>query len=319
MQKLLISSLAAVAAVAVIALGILGPWNQTPQTASIDEDARLEVERLRSELVTLQGQIDQLSQSFEFAMIERADEGDDGEDGAAAASEEGGGAKSALAAAEELRRTSGDEGLRAYVAQVIEDDRRERAEKRQQAIAQHQAEIEALHQGPYGDQNFRVNSMAKKLGLSDRQKQHYYDLVVDYNAQIKTARQEEAKDRANRQVYRDRRKVIRKEFATVFAQALDPEQTEVFNALNEWETRPDGSVVNAVTFHDTWGGNQGAAALTPSVRYYNYIHTTTDDGTAATGTVEAFAKPIVEKLERATVELQVEHERAASSAGASDK
>ena len=73
------------------------------------------------------------------------------------------------------------EALRGYVRQALQDERRERQEKARQRSQEWQREMKAMREGPYGKYNFKINSMAKKLDLSDAQKQILHDSLVWYD------------------------------------------------------------------------------------------------------------------------------------------
>jgi hypothetical protein len=148
--------------------------------------------------------------------------------------------RAAQAVAAKLRDEGGEESLRNYIARVIDERREERlAEQRRQA-EERQREHKAMYEGPYGQHNFKVNSMAKKLDFSERQKQYYYAILLDYNNRIQATREQEQQDQENRQLYQEQRKELRKEFAAVITRALDPQQAEAFGQLPEREQRPDG-------------------------------------------------------------------------------
>lgn len=134
-----------------------------------------------------------------------------------------------------------DEELRDYIVRVMDDVREEKlAEQRRQA-EERRRELIALNDGPYGVHNFKVNTMAKRLELSDRQKEHYYLNLVEYNQLIQRSRENESQDKENRQQYRDERKRIRGEFSQVILSSLTPQQAETFSSLPSHEQQPDGS------------------------------------------------------------------------------
>jgi hypothetical protein len=124
---------------------------------------------------------------------------------------------------------------------VVEEQRQERVAQAQEAAAQRRAEIAALHEGPYGAHNFKVNTMSQRLDFADYQKQRYHDLLLAYTDRITVSREEEDLDQENRQRYRDRRSELRKQFVSEVTNILEPDQAEVFAALPEFEQRPDGT------------------------------------------------------------------------------
>ena len=147
--------------------------------------------------------------------------------------------------------------LRTFVRDVIEEERVERQAAERRRAEERAREIAALHEGPYGEHNFKVNSMAERLGLSDSQAQHYYSNLVTYNALIAEARQLERTDPDNREVYRSRRSDLRREFSNVVENVMTLEQSELYAQLPEFEQRPDGRPAHVTLFSTTSTG--GAA------------------------------------------------------------
>ncbi len=138
------------------------------------------------------------------------------------------------------RAARNDDDLRDYIVRVMDDVQEQKTADRRRLAEERQRELMALHEGPYEGHNYRVNTMAKRLDLSDRQKQHYYLNLAEYNQMIERSRENESQDKENRQQYRDERKRIRSEFSQVVLSSLSPEQAETFSSLPSHEQRPDG-------------------------------------------------------------------------------
>ena len=85
--------------------------------------------------------------------------------------------------------------LKALVFAAIEEDRKVRQGEQQQQrdemrqrMDERRKEMAALGEGPYDRFNFKVNSMAKALELTDAQKQAYYELSKQYSEKFDEAR-----------------------------------------------------------------------------------------------------------------------------------
>ena len=177
-----------------------------------------------------------------------ADGGDDVDDQEALEEE-------ALAVARRIEQIDGEDGLRNYIAQVYRETRQQRKDDERREAQERQREIEEMHQGPYGEHNYRVNSMAKRLDLNDAQANRYHALIIDYSERIQQQRKMEAEDPDQREVYRENRRLLRQEFADTFAADLNDEQAELFAALGDHERRPDGG-----TFATSWSFQAGDGA-----------------------------------------------------------
>jgi len=228
-------------------------------------EARLEgLDRLEAEVRRLAG-----AAGGSPAASEERSPGEDGPALAGAdageAPEEAGGepepeAVRAVAAA--IRSTGGEEGLRRYIARVVDEQRTEREAAAVRRIEERRQELLALQEGPYGKHNYRVNSMAKRLGFSDAQKAVYYSNLVEYSGRIDALREQEKADAANAQRYRDARAEARKEFAGVIVSTLTPQQAETFKALPEFEQRPDGGIGDvSISFSPAEGLLDGIGAI----------------------------------------------------------
>jgi hypothetical protein len=124
------------------------------------------------------------------------------------------------------------EEFRSFVADVVKEERAQRrAAERERALAEAR-EIEELNQGPFGEWNHRVNSVAKKLGLTDAQKQRYYDLLMDYVRRLKELREGyDRTDPEGRKAWREKRNELQEEFDGNVVVSFNPEQAEAYNDL----------------------------------------------------------------------------------------
>jgi chromosome segregation ATPase len=87
--------------------------------------------------------------------------------------------------------------LKATIAAVLEEERKLRDEERQlqreelrNRFEERQKELAAFKEGPYEGYNFKVNSLAKALELTDAQKQAYFDLSKTYQQKLQEGRQQ---------------------------------------------------------------------------------------------------------------------------------
>ncbi len=135
----------------------------------------------------------------------------------------------------------GEEALqfREIVSQAIDHDRARRREEQVRRMEDRKREIEELNQGPYEKYNFRVNTIGKKLNLSETQKARYYELLADYGGRI-----DEMRRTVNRQdpeaykAYRERRKQTEEEFDGLVIQSLTYPQAEAYKELPPFERTP---------------------------------------------------------------------------------
>ncbi len=207
--------------------------------------------------------------------------------------------------ARELNSEEG-EALHDYIVQVMEEVRDEQIAAQRRRAEERNREFMALHEGPYGNHNFRVNSMAKRLDFSDDQRELYYVNLVEYTNLIQQSREQESQDKENRQRYRDQRKVLRTEFAQVIAASLPLEQAEVFTSLPEHEQRPDGSARYTTSIRMI--SNSGLPGETVSGTVSNTFIPVGAEILTTTGTGGAL---IIDKMvERQTVRAELEAETA---------
>ena len=130
--------------------------------------------------------------------------------------------------------------LRNWVKQVIEDDRTERQQNDMRRLDEHQKEMQELLEGPYGQYNYRVNSLAKRLGLDESQKARYFALLSEYAARFDDARKSvNREDAAEYKAYQDRKKAMHDEFEMLVLQNLTLAQAEAYQNLPSFEKTPD--------------------------------------------------------------------------------
>jgi hypothetical protein len=154
------------------------------------------------------------------------------------------------------------EALRALVYQLIQDEREERQLEAQARAEEKQREIQELYQGPYGQFNWRVNRLAKRLELNDGQKQRYFDLLTAYSNRIEEMRT--GLDRKNPEVYtayRERKKQVQEEFEGLVIQSLTPPQAKSFQELpfSERSADPSAAGVNKAAVVLSADGSAGSA------------------------------------------------------------
>jgi hypothetical protein len=131
-------------------------------------------------------------------------------------------------------------GLRDWVKQVIEDDRQERHRGEMRRMEEQQKEMQALLEGPYGQFNYRVNSLARTLGLDESQKARYFALLSEYASRFEEARKNvNREDAAEYKAYQDRKKAQHDEFEALVLQNLTLAQAEIYQNLPDFEKTPD--------------------------------------------------------------------------------
>lgn len=137
--------------------------------------------------------------------------------------------------------------LRDFVFDVIQEERQARQEEQARRARERREEMQAMRQGPYGSYNFKVNSLGKKLGLNDFQKQGYYELLVGYRERFQEIRKGvDFRNTESRKNYQQARKDLTEQFSREFVQVLTPQQVEQYNELPAWERSPEGGVSLAV-------------------------------------------------------------------------
>ena len=126
--------------------------------------------------------------------------------------------------------------LRGLVSEVVKEEREQRhAQDRETALAARK-DFEELSQGPYGQWNHRINSLARKLNLTEAQKQRYHELLLEYTRRWKELR--EGQDRSDpeaRKAYREKRGQLQDEFNGSVVVSFNPQQAEAYNELPPME------------------------------------------------------------------------------------
>ncbi|MEM7234638.1 MAG: hypothetical protein AAF517_20835 [Planctomycetota bacterium] len=136
------------------------------------------------------------------------------------------------------------EKLREFVASVIDEQRESRTRAREEKALERVRDLRNMNKGPYGEHNYKINTLAKQLDLDDRQKEHVYNTLVDFKARLTEARKN--RDRSNPESVANY-KLIKAELQTGFenaiAQGLSQEQADQFQSMHSWEKGIDSNVV----------------------------------------------------------------------------
>lgn len=136
--------------------------------------------------------------------------------------------------------------LESFVAKVYADSRNARRQQERDEAEAKQKEMNELSEGPYGKHNFRVNSLAKKLELDERQKEFLFNLLTKGEERRREARREEKVSRdgveATPEEMEQRMRQLasleqqmRHEFDREFLMGLSREQQEAYKSLPEEE------------------------------------------------------------------------------------
>ena len=129
--------------------------------------------------------------------------------------------------------------VKGLIQEVLQEERQERLREQKARMAERQREIEELSQGPYGQFNYRVNNIARKIGLSEAQQQRYYALLSDYSARIEEIRQGlDREDPVAYKSYRERKQQITDEFDKLVIQSLTPPQAQDYQGLSSSDRSP---------------------------------------------------------------------------------
>jgi hypothetical protein len=156
------------------------------------------------------------------------------------------------------------EELRSFVRHVVQADREQRRAEQEEAARTARAEFEEFGQGPYGKFNRRVNSIGKKLALTERQKQLYYESLAEYSRRLAEIHQaaRDVKDPAAREALRGQRREVQDEFERVVTTTiLSPPQGQAFGELHSAERSLGGGDVMWVS---TAFSGEGADFIAPS-------------------------------------------------------
>ena len=160
----------------------------------------------------------------------------------------------------------GEEEMRDYVVGIIDGDRtaRRRIESRKRVKRRE------LFKGPYGENNFRVNSLAAKIDLSDWQKEKYHELLDRYGKQAGSLMSTEdgkpfwsladpRQIEAHVKNMEEQRRALGEQLDAEFVQSLDPDQAEAYLDLPERE-RGTGSGMGMFTSVNVDGGHVTGSA-----------------------------------------------------------
>jgi hypothetical protein len=158
-----------------------------------------------------------------------------------------------------LETTSSPE-LRQFVARVIEEEREERERRRAEEARERARSYRELREGPYGKYNYKVNSLARSLDLTDAQRQYYYDLLTQYDGRMKNLRSEiDWKVDGAPQTYRDQRNAVEQEFQQAVRLSLSPEQRDAYEEVPVWQRTLGGSGVQV------WSRSDGPSQVSTFV------------------------------------------------------
>jgi hypothetical protein len=143
----------------------------------------------------------------------------------------------------------GEQDFRDYVRKVYLDERDARREREAAEAEARRKEMEELSKGPYGNYNRRVNTLGKQLGMDDRQKQRYHDLLASYHSRhLEMRKAVDWKDQTARQRFRDDENALQGEFDAHVARLLDQQQAEEYASLDPGEKRVASADSGAVVF-----------------------------------------------------------------------
>lgn len=134
------------------------------------------------------------------------------------------------------------ERFRQLVYDLVRDEREERRREQRRLARERQEEWKLLQEGPYGKFNYKVNSLGKKLDMSDLQKQRYHQLLIAYEQVSKDLlKNVDWKSRESREGYQQQKKDLLAEFQRDVVGLLAPGQAEEFDALPDWEKGMDNT------------------------------------------------------------------------------
>ena len=99
-----------------------------------------------------------------------------------------------------------------------------------------------MQKGPYGKHNYKVNSLAKRLNMTDAQKQSYYNILVDYQGRFQELRKGvNWREREARETYQQNRNLLQQEFEGAVNIWLSPEQQAEYESLSSWQRNAEGA------------------------------------------------------------------------------
>ena len=131
-----------------------------------------------------------------------------------------------------------EEQTRDYVFALIDEKRRLENEERLQQAEARRREHEELSQGPYGNFNLKVNSMAKLLEMPGAQRDRYHEISARHWEKLQELRKGiNWSEPGARQNYHAEHERIEAQFAEDVAQILSIDQLAVYEKLPAWTRR----------------------------------------------------------------------------------
>jgi len=122
--------------------------------------------------------------------------------------------------------------LKDFVAQVIRQERDDRQRRQQAEARQRMEEWKSLNEGPYGKNNYRVNSLARKLGLSEAQKQYYHAAIQEQEPRLKELQKDvKWSDAESRESYRRSIDQLQQHFDGLVKNILSQEQRQQYEGM----------------------------------------------------------------------------------------
>jgi hypothetical protein len=138
--------------------------------------------------------------------------------------------------------------LRSFIHQVLKEEREERRQEEERRRIEEKRDWEELGQGPYGDFNLRVKCLTRVLGLDDRQKQRYFEILSHYSARLaEAARGLNKLDPESLRAHEERKKEVLGEFESVVLQTLTPSQAQQYRELPSPARSPGPESTKALT------------------------------------------------------------------------
>jgi hypothetical protein len=127
------------------------------------------------------------------------------------------------------------DAFRQHIFSLIEEERELADVERRRQVEERRNQREEFRQGPYGDYNLRVNSMAKVVGLDDAQREEYYELTKRHWEELKELRTNTNwRDAEGRTKYREAQDRIQEEYASAVEALLTPGQLETYREIPNW-------------------------------------------------------------------------------------
>lgn len=150
--------------------------------------------------------------------------------------------------------------LRRFVAEVVREDREETQRRQQEDAQARMRQWRELQEGPYGGYNYRVNSLAAKLGLTDAQKAYYHGLLEEYEPRFRDLRKDvKWTDAEVREAYQRDLDQLQRHLENAVKLGLDPSQRAEYESLPAWERGAGGGARVLVS-----GGEASADVMTVS-------------------------------------------------------